>query len=577
MRWQNPLVFSLLLALVGSAGFLTLRGLGYWRDAASSLGHIKEVPAGHQEIAWLFPATNAEGWERLLSALKILERDWPELHGSVLQLDLTNAFPPRSAAVPEVGVRFGDNANTLWIRWYKLSGLKTSRHWIAELHERPTPPLAILGGDTTDRAHEIADQLKNPNHPWPAGAAPLFLITTATADRFLEKSKNARPTDIFSENYVNWTKLMSVYPDRSFRYSFTNNRMAEALLSFLQAQPDIWIDQGRNKSPISSNYVRTQVLAQAVPIPFPFLPVWQPFPVRRQFQTFALRWLDDGYSRDMVEAFGNRLEPLFPHFAKDVFPPVDFEFDSIDFSVGDFYQPNPKEIHGVNRFLDRLRLSERPMAFALPTGVQRARRVAHHLARLAPVDARRVVLVNGDAISFNNVLRDRNFAWNVQDIPIPLVFFSHRDPSDPQAGFDANDPQKRTSTQDLLLFRDLAETLFLAAFDGGRLLEKSDDVLARLRETTWHEGRVSNRLVHPAAQNARRFFDDEGNRSPGTGEFIVLLKPFVETYINYDEADLSCWYFDANDPNPRWKLLREYFLLYNRGEGPDKVKDVSPR
>ena len=54
------------------------------------------MPRGHQEIAWIAPATSGESWERLVAALKLLQND------STLQVDYDKAFLPLTADVPEV-------------------------------------------------------------------------------------------------------------------------------------------------------------------------------------------------------------------------------------------------------------------------------------------------------------------------------------------------------------------------------------------------------------------------------------------------------------------------------------------
>ena len=187
MTRQNPLVLTLLFLLVGVAGFLTLRGLGFWRG--SGLAHVRPVPAGDQEIAVLLPATNAEGWERFVSALQLLSEEWAEVHDDKqpLRIAIENAFLPRSADVPELALRMGTSDRKLWIRWYKLSGLNDARRWLTQLHQRGTAPLAVIGGDVTDRALDLARALKELEPSWAPRTPPLLLITTATADRYLPR------------------------------------------------------------------------------------------------------------------------------------------------------------------------------------------------------------------------------------------------------------------------------------------------------------------------------------------------------------------------------------------------------
>ena len=66
----------------------------------------------------------------------------------------------------------------------------------------------------------------------------------------------------------------------------------------------------------------------------------------------------------------------------------------------------------------------------LPTQTVRMRRFLINLQRRSPAVARNLVVLNGDAISFDAIFRDRDVAWNILDVPYSLVFFSHRNPID---------------------------------------------------------------------------------------------------------------------------------------------------
>src|SRR5438094_528019 len=77
------------------------------------------------------------------------------------------------------------------------------------------PPLAIIGGGSSDRARDLARAL-NALHPV-LPSPPLLLITTATADEVGSQDEDNSEPD-----------LMKVYPERSFRFCFTNRQMAEA-------------------------------------------------------------------------------------------------------------------------------------------------------------------------------------------------------------------------------------------------------------------------------------------------------------------------------------------------------------
>src|SRR5207302_175475 len=121
-----------------------------------------------------------------------------------------------------------------------------------------------------------------------------------------------------------------------------------------------------------------------------------------------------------------------------------------------------------------------------------SRRFLRALVRSAPGMARQFVVATGDAIAFNNVYRDRGVAWNVQDLPVPLVFFCHHNPIDPDAGF---------------------RPLQVHAGHGG-------------------PGPVGTALFNP---------DGSGKRKSGTGEHIVSLRPHVQGGRVLPEATIAVW------------------------------------
>jgi hypothetical protein len=556
-RLLSPRRVRWLLVVLAVAPFLIaaaigLRRTGFWQTLEP--GRVRPLAAGDQEIAWLAPATSGETWERLVKAVRLLSSEYKSVHGGdELRLDAERAFLPLTADVPEVGLSFG--GGTLWIRWYKLSGSTNSEHWMRALERRPVPPLAIVGGETTDRALALADLLTRTKKMW-HGSPPLLLITTATAERYLPADRPG-----LKDEHERWPRLMGVYPERTFRFCFTNSRMVESVLDFLQQNPQVWPRYGT---------------VRASPSPF-FL--------------FTLTWLDDGYSKDLALIF----QQLHARNIRDRFgdeEPVPADENFIEYSVGDYYRPNPREEIAVTLYLDQVRPTDpypplalpfplpahigilaainqvphpdRRQLLVLPTGTQRARRLLRTLCSRAPKEVRNVVVANGDAISFNNVYRDRDLAWNVQDLPVPLVFFSHRSPIDPAAGFGLKreDKTDRSSTQDLLLFRDIVEALVVAAFDEGQLASDSEAVLAKLRHSVWRDGHVFR-----GSESAKEtpFFDAEGNRTPMTGEHVVWLQPHFKGARILPDAELSVWSAGGSVTKTTWQRVGDAMTLdYDR-------------
>src|SRR5262249_20354008 len=122
---------------------------------------------------------------------------------------------------------------------------------------------------------------------------------------------------------------------------------------------------------------------------------------------------------------------------------------------------------------------------------------------------------------------DADIAWNIRALPVPLVFFTHQNPvewpADPDGAPPPADAVRPSATDDVLLHRDLVKILVEAAYrlpdeagpppPGGErapaLIASADGLGARLR------GR------RPA------FFDADGDRLGGRGEYVIVLRPEI--------------------------------------------------
>jgi hypothetical protein len=170
------------------------------------------------------------------------------------------------------------------------------------------------------------------------------------------------------------------------------------------------------------------------------------------------------------------------------------------------------------------------------------------LMRTAPSEAGQFVVATGDGIDFNTVYRDRNLAWPVQDLPFDLVLFCHRNPVDASA-FEPDtpgretavpDPGGRTSTgtQDLLLYRDIMETVARAAYQNNRLLASADDLRDNLADGRLADGRPR--------------FDGKGNQVSGGGEYVVYLRPVRDRDRVLPRALLQVWNRSAGPEGRGW-------------------------
>jgi hypothetical protein len=516
MRLAIGLVIAVTLLL---AGYLILRGTNVLRLPA--LAEVKPVPAGHQEVAWLAPATSDEAWERLVAGVRYLIQQWPKQfpNSPPLAANFERAFLDPTADIPEVGLYFeGHKQAVLWLRWYKLSSEIGSKDWVPKLAARKPPPLAILGGDTSDRAVHQGRLLNDHLADW-QGKPPLFLITTATADRHY-RSEN-RP------------KVIEVYKNRSFRFSFTNSRMAEAVMEFVQEHPEVWLTMKREPAFVTALVGDGTSLGG-----LQFLAAGGYF---HTYHLYAPAWADDIYSLDLADRF---IDEFLERFNRDRNNPASVQNDIIAYGVGDYYSPNPREARFAQQFLANVgTFRDHNQMLVLPTTSQRARRFLRMLCSMAPMDLRNLLVMSGDAINFNNIYRDRDLAWNILDLPVPLVFFSHRNPINQAAGFGQKMENyvSTTGTQDLLLYADILNSLLQAAFQNQTLTADADVLKQRLQLTRWDKGRIFNPGFAAAPTDSTDLFTPEGERRNMTGEHVVWLKPEFSGNRVEPRAVITVW------------------------------------
>src|SRR5439155_12936418 len=160
--------------------------------------------------------------------------------------------------------------------------------------------------------------------------------------------------------------LNGLHAGRTFRFCFTNQQRAGAVTQFVQGRDELRPDAG---------------------------------------PSYVAMWEDDAYSKDLTGRFLDALERPAGGGAQ---PPLPVSV-IIDYSVGGFDQPNRWEAREVKRLMEA-KLAQaphqrRPLLVLAAPGSQPARRFLHGLARTAPAEARRFVVVTGDALSFNTVYR----------------------------------------------------------------------------------------------------------------------------------------------------------------------------
>jgi hypothetical protein len=474
----------------------------------------RPVDPGDQEIAWINTPTELGTWDEFVTGVKRAEMRVPGL-----KVDVSAAFPDQTTAVPEIALTRPPCPGRLLIRWYKTSAGATVHDWVKALAGRSPAPLAVIGGWSSDRAVELAAVL-NRQTGW-HGDPPQLLVTAATIGTLLENPENPNDPE-WSRRSRAERQFDRLYPDRTFRFCFTNSQMADAVTDYLAHDPTLFPGRGgwpgfaavgvgaAGPWPATSGLADLAAIGPAV---------------------FTFQWEDDPFSEDLGFEYKNAIRTQFTPaddplpgaprlFDNSQEPPVNFTF-KIPYSTGRFSRANPAELEAVREVFRNLPSYPERSVLVLPTGASGpARRVLLALSERVPQAGRRFVAVTGDGLSVNTVFRDAEFAWPARSIPIPLIMFAHQNPFGwdepgtpaPPEGY-ALDRDSKTSTQDIRLYTEmaviLADTVFPPTGPQPGMATRANDLRERIK-------------AHPLD-----LFDALGNRKDrsGDGEHVVVLRP----------------------------------------------------
>jgi hypothetical protein len=474
------------------------------------------LPRGDREVAWIAPATSGQDWDKFVIAVQLAADQMSNRSedGGRWTAEVENAYLRGGVAVPEIVLRAPDAPAALRVRWYKQSSDTPAADWVRALARRDPPPLAVIGGSTSDRARDLATALAVTHGE--TGVGPILMLTTATADWIYPDDDTRGPDG--GDALQQPQRLMHVYTGRTFRICYTNRQIAEAVLDFVGREPDLR-------------------------------------PTGSPPQVFALDWADDPYSIDLSMQFRDILHATGVG-TPDARRTVAFATYRLPYSVGGYYRPNRREATLAERLLaDIPQEAGRRSLLILPATTAPARRMLRALCGPAPLIGRHLVAVAGDAVSLNTVLRDAEFAWNVRTLPVPLVLFAHQNPV---AWEDVPLVDPPNGTDEVLLSAELVRRLARAAFapaaGGGRqLLTDAGPVVDRLREAKHRSGLP--------------VFDADGNRAAG-GAYVACLRPGLgDGPPQRGEPVRLSVYRQAAD-RAGWTVVRELEMEHGRGTRP---------
>jgi hypothetical protein len=532
---RRPAMILLAVVAVFAIGAAVWMGLV---GASSRLPKPLSVPTGDREIAWLHNTSAGETWSLFVIGIKRIEMPVSG-QPSGLTVDDSNAFPAQSTAVPELVISRAGFAGKLRIRWYKVTSESPTEDWVNALALRQPAPLAVIGGPTSDWAQKLAEALAA-CESW-HGDRPLYFITTATIDTVLGEQDTSAGFPRVSEQ----RNLIDVYPQRSFRFCFSNSQMVRALSDYVLHDPSL--------RPGFIHWPELRTIGAGAAGPWNLIPALAPQAIRPT--VFPLEWQDDTYSGDLFNQFREHLyESLAASGGSRIVRDPAF---SIPYSVGGFTRPNAGEAAAVREILNDLPPPSERSLLVIPTGSSGpARRVLLALAERVPQAGRRLVAVTGDGFSVNTFYRDAEWAWPARSIPIPVVLFAHANPFGWDEPSDTRPPpgyrlEPKTTTEqvrlDTNMGRMICDSVFpMASGVERRIAERAAEVAERLRS------------------RPDKFFDDRGNRRGLSGEHVVVVRPAVR-------------YGDTHPGTPRPESVVTVFRREDDGRTWSRVGSVQVR
>jgi hypothetical protein len=280
---------------------------------------------------------------------------------------------------------------------------------------------------------------------------------------------------------------------------------------------------------------------------------------------FAVEWMDDPYSIDLSYKFREAIRKRTGPGTE--FPRLVMHVNQIPFSTGRMNRPNPTEAEAAELILNTLPPEGTRTIFVIPSVTAPMRRVLRALVQGNPAVGRRLVAVTGDGLGVNTFFRDRDFAWPVRSLPIPVVMFTHADPfgwdipgsvPTPPHGYELEPPTPgsvRSSTEDIQLFTRMTRVLAAGIFpEGSSTIVHTPDALA-----------ANLKSLKPA------FFDGAGNRLSGRGEHIVVLRPVFpgEAPPDHPHLDATLEVYSHRPDIKGWQLLHSRTLSHNVAGQPE--------
>src|SRR5262249_19484305 len=154
--------------------------------------------------------------------------------------------------------------------------------------------------------------------------------------------------------------------------------MAEVVLDFVDKHNDLWQRTPRRTALFAGGLMASQGWG--------FSSIIATLDYLRRPVLHTVAWADDRYSLDLADRFIR----VFPQVLHSRQPEANLN----DYSVGDVFNPNPREAIAVGLYLrNSTAFADQRQILALPTAAQRAQRFLRTLARRSPTKLRNLVVV----------------------------------------------------------------------------------------------------------------------------------------------------------------------------------------
>lgn len=437
------LFFVAAVAALGGAGL----AIYHWIYASPADVHV--------EVAVFFPGPNERTWTDFVEGVRLAAAE----SGLAIEED-----------APQFSCSVATQPKPIRFRWYPEVGARRIQRRVGELCRQPKPPIAFVGSSNSELTRCLGSEIRRAADK---EKTPVLLMTGATSD-----------------------DLITLIPERTFRFGFNNSRQAKDVVARLNE----FIQKRQQSTPT--------------------------------VKAIVVRVADDEFSVDLAAQFARELSQNMQ--AQLQSPPARFQAKlvamergksddriwTLGTATGRYDDPSPSEWELARQIKERVIVDlESQWVVALPAGTSVYRRLSFAISStLKEIDDRAIsesvrnqlVMISGDSLDYyafreaalNQLLPDES--------PAPVIFFGHADPLDRTV---APPPNRHIPTR--ALNREVARALLAVVPTLG-----GDVTSAKLAQAL---------VVYKSVGQDVPMFDN-GERRAGGGAIVAIPRPSKQDY-----------------------------------------------